>query len=150
MVVGGGSRGRGYMYTYGSDRKESACQCKRPRFNPWVGNFLWRRKWQPTPVFLPGKSHGHRSLAGYSPGGGKESDVTKQLTHSLFPAHSLFFFQWLCWVFTAAFRLFSSCADQGLLFFAMLGLLSHCSGFSSCTARALECTGFSSSGARAQ
>ena len=88
----GGSGGRGNMYTYGSDGKESACQCKRPRFNPWARKILWRRKWQPTPVFLPGKSHGQRRLAGYSPGGHKESNVTKQLTHSLFIAHSLFFF----------------------------------------------------------
>ena len=36
-------------------------------FNPWVRKISWRRKWQPTPVFLPGKSHGQRSLAGYSP-----------------------------------------------------------------------------------
>ena len=44
---------------------------------------LWRRKWQPTPVFLPGKSHGQRSLVGYSPQGCKESDMTEQLhSHS--------------------------------------------------------------------
>ena len=47
--------------------KESACQCRRHGFDPWVGKIPWRRKWQPTPVFLPGKSHGQRSLAGYSP-----------------------------------------------------------------------------------
>ena len=35
-------------------------------FNPWAGKIPWRRKWQPTPVFLPGKYHGHRSLAGCS------------------------------------------------------------------------------------
>ena len=46
--------------------KESACQCRRHGFNPWVGKIPWRRKWQPTPVFLPGKTHGQRSLAGYS------------------------------------------------------------------------------------
>ena len=39
--------------------------------DPWVGKILWRRKWQPTPIFLPGKSHGQRDLAGYSPWGGK-------------------------------------------------------------------------------
>ena len=39
--------------------------------DPWVGKILWRRKWQPTPVFLPGKSHGQRILAGYSPWGHK-------------------------------------------------------------------------------
>ena len=37
--------------------KESACQCRRCRFNPWVGKIPWRKKWQPTPGFLPGKSH---------------------------------------------------------------------------------------------
>ena len=45
----------------------------------WVGNILWRGKWQPTPVFLPGKSHGWRSLAGYSPWGRKQSDTTEQI-----------------------------------------------------------------------
>jgi len=44
--------------------------------------FEWRRKWQPTPVFLPGESHGQRSLIGYSPRGRKESDTTERL-HSL-------------------------------------------------------------------
>ena len=42
----------------------------------------WRRKWQPTPVFLPGKSHGQRSLLGYRPWGPKESDTTEQLSSS--------------------------------------------------------------------
>jgi len=42
-----------------------------------LGRCPWRRKWQPTPVFLPGKSHGWRSLAGYSPWGRKESDTTE-------------------------------------------------------------------------
>ena len=41
----------------------------------------WRRKWQPTPVFLPGESHGQGSLAGYSPWGQEESDTTKRLAH---------------------------------------------------------------------
>ena len=36
--------------------KESACQCRRPGFDPWVGKIPWRREWQPTPVFLPGES----------------------------------------------------------------------------------------------
>jgi len=42
-----------------------------------VRKIPWRRKWQPTPVFLPGKSHGQRSLVGYSPQGCKELDMTK-------------------------------------------------------------------------
>ena len=49
--------------------KESACQSRRHRFNPWVGKIPWRRKWQPTPVVLPGKCHGQRSLVGYGPWG---------------------------------------------------------------------------------
>ena len=63
--------------------KETACQCrrcKRQGFNPWVREIPWGRKWQPTPVFLPGKSHGQRSLEGYSPCGCKESD-TAEYTH---------------------------------------------------------------------
>jgi len=53
---------------------------ERCGFNPWVGKSLWRRKWEPTPVFLPGKSHGQRSLEGYSSWGSKESDMTEQLS----------------------------------------------------------------------
>ena len=45
----------------------------------WKGKIPWRRKWQPTPVFLPGESHGWRSLEGYSPRGRKESDTTERL-----------------------------------------------------------------------
>ena len=61
--------------------KEPGCQCRRHRrhgFNPWVRKISWRRKWQPTPVFLPGKSHRQRSLVGYSPWGHTESDLTEQ------------------------------------------------------------------------
>ena len=52
--------------------KESTSQyrrLKRCRFNPWVRKIPWRKKWQPTPIFLPEKSHGQGSLAGYSPWG---------------------------------------------------------------------------------
>ena len=44
-------------------------------FDPWVGKIPWRRKWQPTPIFLSGESHGSKSLAGYSPWGHKELDM---------------------------------------------------------------------------
>ena len=47
--------------------KESACQCRRHGFNPWIRKIPWRRKWQPIPVFLLGKFHGQRSPVGYSP-----------------------------------------------------------------------------------
>ena len=56
---------------------------------PGSGRLLWRRKGQPTPVFLPGESHGQRSLAGYSPWGCKESDFTDQLSVSLRLAYRL-------------------------------------------------------------
>ena len=48
-------------------------------FDPCVGKIPWRRKWQSTPVLLPGKSHGQRSLVGCSPWGCKESDTTERL-----------------------------------------------------------------------
>ena len=51
--------------------KRSTCQCRRCRLDPWVKKISWRRKWPPTPIFLPGKSHGHRSLARCSPWGRK-------------------------------------------------------------------------------
>ena len=51
--------------------KESTYQCRRYGFSPWVRKIPWKRKWQPTPVFLPGKSQGQRSLVGYSPWGCK-------------------------------------------------------------------------------
>ena len=67
------------------DGKVVCLQCRRPGFTPWVGKISWRRKWQPTPVFLPGKSHGWRSLVGYSPWDLKESDTTGRLHfHFLF------------------------------------------------------------------
>ena len=54
----------------GASGKEPACQCRRHKrhwFDLWVRKIPWRRAWQPSPVFLPGESHGQRSLAGYSP-----------------------------------------------------------------------------------
>ena len=47
--------------------KERACQCRRRGLDPWVRKIPWRRKWQPTPLFLCGKSHAQRTLEGYSP-----------------------------------------------------------------------------------
>ena len=55
-------------------------QYGRPGFYPWVGKIPWRRAWQPTPVFLPGESHGQRSLGSCSPWGHKESDTTERLS----------------------------------------------------------------------
>ena len=58
----------------GSDSKESACNAREPGIKP--GKVPWRRKWLSTPVFLPGESHGQRSLVGYCSWGGKELDMT--------------------------------------------------------------------------
>ena len=76
--------------------RESNCQCRSCGFNPWVGKIPWRRKWQPSPVFLPGESHEQRSLAGYSPWGHKQIALSQwALTHAQKKINS---FQMLnCW-----------------------------------------------------
>ena len=61
----------------GSRSNEPAYQCRRHRFNPWVRKSPWGKRWPPTQVFLPGKPHGQRSLAVYSPWGCKESDMSE-------------------------------------------------------------------------
>ena len=63
-------------------------QCRGPKFHPWVKKMPWRRGWLPTLVFLPGRFHGQRSLAGYSPWGCKESDTTELLTHTHTHTHT--------------------------------------------------------------
>ena len=65
----------------GSDGKRVCMQCGRPGFNPWVRKISWRRKWQPTPILLPGKFHGLRSLISYSSWCHKESDTTERLKY---------------------------------------------------------------------
>ena len=66
-----------------TDHCSGVClKCRRSKFNLSVRKILWRRKWQPTPVFLPGVLHGQRILAGYSPWSHKESDMTEWLTHT--------------------------------------------------------------------
>ena len=72
----------GYLFLSfpcGSDGKIICLQCWRPGFDPWAGKIPWRRKRQPTPVVLPGESHGQRNLVVYSPWGRKESDTTEHL-----------------------------------------------------------------------
>ena len=69
-------------------------QCRRPGFDPWVRKIPGRRKWQPTPVFLPGKLHGQRSLVGYSPRGCKSWTRLSMHSHSactILVARTLFF-----------------------------------------------------------
>ena len=78
------------MLPCGAGGKEPACQCRRRRFDPWVGKIPWSKKWQPTAVFLHGESLGQRSLEGYSPWGctESESDLT-ELDHG--PLEGLLF-----------------------------------------------------------
>ena len=84
-----------YIYTYifiyahghlmGLVVKECDCLCRRCRrhwFDPWIEKIPWKRRWQPTLIFLPGESHGLRSLVGYSPWDCKELDVTEH-AHTL-------------------------------------------------------------------
>ena len=81
------------MYTMGAS--QVTLEVKNPpanagdmrcTFDPWLGTIPLRRAWQLTPVFLPGESHGHRSLVGFSPWGHEESDTTERLsTHSRHP-----------------------------------------------------------------
>ena len=93
-------------FPYGTSDKEPACQYRRHerhRLDPWVRKIPWRRKWQPTPVFLPEGSHGQRSLAGCSPRDHKESDKLKWLSmRALFHTDLGIFPGWAglacCWV----------------------------------------------------
>ena len=74
----------------GSVGKEPACQWRRHKrrgFNPRIRKIPRRRKWQPTPVFLPGKFHGQRSLAGYRPWGHKQLDTTEHV-HACIHTHT--------------------------------------------------------------
>ena len=79
-------------------------QCRRPAFNPLVVKIPWRRKWLPTPVFLPGKLHEQRSLVGYIWWGHKESDTTKQLTFSLLVFHCTCMDEWMDgWIYMCVY-----------------------------------------------
>ena len=69
-----------WSFPGGTSGKEPTCQCKRQGFDSWVGEIPWRRKWQSTSVFLPGKFHGQRRLVGYSPWGHQAFDMSEQLS----------------------------------------------------------------------
>ena len=77
----------------GSDGKESAWQCGRAGFDPWVGKIPWKGEWLPSPVFLPAEFNGQRSLAGSNLWGCKESNTTEQLTCVCVLGH--FSYEWL-------------------------------------------------------
>ena len=74
-------------------RIDSACQCRRHRFKPWVRKIPWGKKWQPTPIVLPGKFHGQRRLVRYSPWGHKELGTIERLsTHRFFSEEAFHIF----------------------------------------------------------
>ena len=75
-----GKQGTVWGLPGGSDSRESACNVG----NPLVGKMPWRREGLPTPVFLPGESHGQRSLEGHRPRGPRESDTTERLMLPVF------------------------------------------------------------------
>ena len=78
----------GVGFSGGASGKEPACQCRRHKrcwYDSWVRKILWRRTWQPTPGSLPGKFHGRRNLAGYSPWACRESDVTEAVVFKELP-----------------------------------------------------------------
>ena len=90
----------------GSDGIASCLQCGRPGFDPWVGKIRWRRQWHPTPVLLPRKSHGQRSLVGYSPWHHKESDTMINLR------------EWWCLnSINQHFKLINECQNSSLTVF---------------------------------
>ena len=81
------------LHPRGSVGKESTCSAGVKRewgFDLWVGRIPWRRKWQPTPGFLPGECHGQRSLEGYSPQGHRELDTSEWLAVSHFQTQLTF------------------------------------------------------------
>ena len=82
---------KSFAFACGASGKEPACQCRKQTFEMQVRSLgqedPWRWEWQPIPIFLPGESHGHRSLVGYGPQGCKQSDMTEATQHST--AHKL-------------------------------------------------------------
>ena len=95
-------------------------QCGRPKFDPRFWKIPWRRKWQPTPVLLPGESHGWKSLVGYNPWGRKESDTTEQLHFT--PPHSFCIFDNYLVKFTYDFSR-SICTESNIIMIFFLLLL---------------------------
>ena len=110
--------------------KESACQCRRHRFDSWVRKIPWRRQSQPTPVFLPGESHAQISLAGYSPWGLKESDTTEQLNNNN-KIRCILVFYFLVYITSCNFLVCWNCFLQ---LFSLLGLFRIKGEVNTCTA----------------
>ena len=76
------------LHTQWLNGKESICQCRRRRCDSWVEMIPWRRKWQPTLIYLLGEFHGQKSLVGYSPWSHKELERTERLNNRLWNFHT--------------------------------------------------------------
>ena len=95
---------RGIVPTQGSNSSLLHCRqilyqlshCGSLRYNPWVREIPWRRKWQPTPAIMTGESHGQKSLGGCSPLGCKESNMTEWQTHRYALYSELFLHVFVC------------------------------------------------------
>ena len=103
--------------------------------DPWVGKIPGRRKWQPTPIFLPGKSHGQKSLVGYSPWGHKELDTTERLILWLWlPVWLIFvkssFLALLIFLYCVTFLFYECSTLPIIIFFLLLSLGLICSSLS--------------------
>ena len=124
----------------GSVVKQSACQYRRLRvcsFDTWVRKIPWRRTWQPTPVFLPGKSHGQRSLVDYTPWGRKELDTAEHACNlSLYLRNG----EYIIYVYRLILPPHLGCNPPDLQddihFFQkyFLPFVTRCCGFSKCSA----------------
>ena len=114
----------------GSDSRV-CLQCRRPGFDSWVGKIPWRWKWQPTPVLLPGRFHGCRSLAGYSTWGHKELDTTEQ--HHFALLYTLVSFLMFIQMPNQKKKKIKSAIVQKFIYSLANNLDSHClSSFESC------------------
>ena len=100
--------------------KESTCQRRRWGISPWVRKISWRWKWQSTPVFLPRKSHGQRSLASYGPWGRKELGMTEVTEHTLVHGSSIFWRTVILFSIMVSLTYVPTTSTQGLPFLLIL------------------------------
>ena len=100
--------------------KESTCQCRRCRFNPWVGKITWRRAWQLTPVFLPGKSHRQRCLMGYM-----QSMGSQKVGHDLVTNTHTLLQLWQSYVLGSKYTRLTQNLDPQRIRQAQMALKSH-------------------------
>ena len=88
--------------------KNLLAKCRRCKFQPWIGGILWRKKWQPTSVFLPGESYGQRSLLDYNPSGAKSQTGLSDLTlHFIY----IYFFHNAYYIYTLYNMLYMLCIN---------------------------------------